>query len=294
MDIDWNLSRVFLAALDEASLSGAARVLDVAQPTVSRQLASLEQQLGVTLFTRSPRGLQATPDAMQLEPHARAMAAAAARLSRAATADRMLARGVIRISASEVIGAEVLPPLLASLYRAHPELTVELSLSNQVEDVLGGDIDLAVRMVRPTQESLVARRLGVVELGLFAHRDYLAGRSAPGQVGELDGHVLIGFDHDSPFLRRIMHDLPLQPGSFALRCDSDLAQLAAVRSGVGIGFVQRPLAAKQADLVPILPGKVGFELPLWLTMHEDQRRTPRVRVLFDHLADGLTKYLSGQ
>jgi DNA-binding transcriptional LysR family regulator len=293
-DIDWNLARVFLAALAERSLSGAARVLGVAQPTVSRQIAELEAQLGVALFTRSPRGLHPTPEALRLAPHARAMAAAAAHLSRTAFArDAAPEGGVVRISASEIIGVHVLPRLLSGFRREHPQVVMELSLCNRLEDLLGGDVDLAVRMVRPTQGQLVARRIGAVGLGLYAHRDYLAEHAAPATLAQLQGHALIGFDHASAFLRRIMHDLPFDREDFSLRCDSDLAQLAAVRGGVGIGFVQHPLAARSPRLAPVLGDTIGFELPLWLTMHEDQRRTPRIRQLFEHLASGLTRYLAG-
>jgi DNA-binding transcriptional LysR family regulator len=293
-DIDWNLARVFLAALAERSLSGAARVLGVAQPTVSRQIADLEAQLNVALFTRSPRGLTPTPEALQLAPHARAMAAAAAHLSRTPfTGDAGAESGIVRISASEIVGAQVLPQLLAGFRREHPQVVMELSLSNRLEDLLSGDVDLAARMVRPTQNQLVARRVGTVGLGLYAHRDYLAEHAAPATVAQLRDHALIGFDHSSAFLRRITDDLPFERDDFSLRCDSDLAQLAAVRAGFGIGFVQHPLAARSPRLAPVLGDSVGFELPLWLTMHEDQRHTPRVRLLFEHLASVLAQYAAG-
>lgn len=291
-EIDWNLSRVFLAALAESSLSGAARVLDMAQPTVSRQIAQFEQQLGMTLFTRSPRGLQPTSEAWLLEPHARAMAAAAAGLSRAASGDRDPASGVVRVSASEVVGAEVLPAMLAVFRRTHPHMVIELSLANQQEDLLGGEVDLAVRMVRPTQDPLIARRIGSVGIGLYAHRDYLAGRTVPDSFAALKQHALIGFEQASAFQRRIMDRLPLTREDFSLRCDSDLAQVAAVRAGFGIGFVQHPLAARSSGLLPIMPESIGFELPVWLAIHENHRRTTRVQILFESLATDLTRYVS--
>ncbi|MCO5118100.1 MAG: LysR family transcriptional regulator [Burkholderiaceae bacterium] len=191
--IDWTLYRTFLGVLREGSLSGAARTLGITQPTAGRHVAALERALRVVLFTRSPSGLQPTEAALALQPLVKAMADTAAALERAASArgeggDDAL-RGVVRITASDVIGLEVLPPVLARLRERHRALVLELALTDRVEDLLHGEADIAVRMVRPGQERLIARRIGEVELGMHASRGYIARHGAPGDVQELLGPV---------------------------------------------------------------------------------------------------------
>ena len=288
---DWSLYRAFLAVLTEGSLSAAARALGLTQPTLGRQVAELERALGVALFTRSPQGLKPTDAALDLAPHAQAMAGAASAMTRAASGAGDTARGIVRITASEIIGAEVLPSILAAFRPLHPGVVVELSLDNQQQDLLRGAADIAVRMVRPTQDALVARHLGETHLGLYAHRRYVEAHGSPDTLEQLQDHPLVGFDRGNPFLRGLVQRLPMSRDGFAFRADSDLAQLAAVRAGFGVGFVQHGVARREPDLVPVCPGQVGFALGVWLVMHEDLRNTPRMRTMFDHLADGLGVFL---
>jgi DNA-binding transcriptional LysR family regulator len=290
---DWSHYRAFLAVLREGSLSGAARDLGLAQPTLGRQIAELERALGGALFIRSPRGLVPTDVARDIAPHAEAMAAAAGAMMRVASGGASEAAGVVRITASEMVGAEVLPPLLAAFHRAHRGVKIELALSNRVEDLLQGEADIAVRMVRPSQQALVVRHIGTIGLGLYAHRLYLAATPAPAAPAALTkGHALIGFDQETPFLRSLLTRLPIARGDLALRTDSDLASLAAVRAGFGIGFIQHGIARRDPDLIPIFPGEIGFSLEIWLALHEDLRASRRLRLMMDHLAAGLTDYVA--
>ena len=291
-DPDWSLYRAFLAVLTEGSLSAAARTLGLTQPTLGRQVVALERALGVALFIRSPQGLKPTEAALDLAPHAQAMAGAAGALVRAASGAGDGARGVVRLTAREIIGAEVLPPLLAAYRPRHPGVTIELSLDNQQQDLLRGAADIAVRMVRPSQDALVARRLGDTHLGLYAHRRYVETEGRPEVLAELERHAMVGFDRETPFLRGLMQRLPLAGHGFAFRADSDLAQLAALRAGFGIGFVQHGVARRDPDLIPICPGQIGFKLEVWLVMHEDLRATPRMRTMFDRLTEGLRAFLA--
>jgi DNA-binding transcriptional LysR family regulator len=289
---DWSLYRAFLAVMTEGSLSAAARALGLTQPTLGRQVAELERALGVALFTRSPQGVKPTDAALDLRPHAQAMAGAASALVRAASGAGDTARGVVRLTASEIIGAEVLPPILADFRPLHPGVAVELSLDNQQQDLLRGAADIAVRMVRPTQDALVARRLADTHLGLYAHRRYAEAEGLPATVDDLPAHAVIGFDRGTPFLRGLAQRLPLSRDGFSFRADSDLAQLAALRAGFGIGFVQHGIARRDPDLIPVCPGQIGFALEVWLVMHEDLRATLRMRTMFDHLAEGLSAFLA--
>lgn len=287
----WELWRTFDAVMREGSLSSAARVLGLTQPTAGRHITELEATLRTgALFTRSARGLQPTEIARALAPHAEAMAAAAAALVRTASAPTDAAAGVVRISASEVIGAEVLPPILASLSSTHPGLTLELLLTNASSDLLRRDVDLAVRMTQPRQQALLAKSVGRVRLGFYAKRDYLA-RSAPIEsAADLARHALIGFDRDEASLRSINAVWPDLP-SFTLRTDNQLAQLAAVRAGFGIGVVQEPIASRHRELIHVLSDTFTAHLPIWVAMHEDLRSTHRMRIAFDALVEGLTAHV---
>jgi DNA-binding transcriptional LysR family regulator len=292
--VTWDLWRSFLAVARQGSLSGAARVLGATQPTLGRHVEALESGLGIALFTRSQGGLSPTPAALALLAQAEAMEAAAASLRRSADGARSEAGGTVRITASEIMGAEVLPDILAGLQEAHPALVVELVLSNRTDDLLRRDADIAVRMVRPVQEALIAQRLGHVDLGLYAHERYLARHGAPSALADLPRFHVIGFDRNDHSARALAKGvIELDRELFSLRSDSDLAQLAALRAGLGIGACQARIAARNPQLRPVLAGALAFKLDVWLCMHEDQRASRPVRLAYEALADGLRRWIAG-
>jgi DNA-binding transcriptional LysR family regulator len=288
---DWHLFKAFLAVAREGSLSSAARVLGTTQPTMGRQVAALESALGVKLFIRSLDGLAPTEAGTRLIPSAEVMAAAVEAALRSASGDIQEERGTVRITASEVIGGEVLPAFLADFQSLNPRISVELALSNRNEDLLRGDADIAVRMARPTQGALVAKRIGRVDIGLYAHRRYLKVRAMPRNLEDLRQHALIGFDRDQAYARILERmGVPFTRDMFAFRSDSDLAQLAALRAGLGIGACQLGIARRQKNLVPLLHAELTFPMEVWLVMHRDLRGSRRIRLTFDHLVAGLTGY----
>jgi len=294
IDPSWDLYRTFLAVLTENSLSGAARMLGLTQPTVARHIDALEAAVGYDLFVRSQRGLAPTEAALELRPYAEMLATTSAALLRAASGHGKAVKGTVRISASEVIGVEVLPPILAVLRARYPELIIELVLSNSLDDLLRREADVAVRMVEPVQDALVARHVGAITLGLHAHERYLDRRGVPSTLAHLHEHDLIGFDRETPAIRSMLKRVRgLDPATFALRADSDLAQLAAIRAGFGIGVCQVPLAARDPGLVRVLADVFALDLGTWIVIHEDQKTSPRCRAVFDALVNGLGDYLKG-
>ncbi|WP_349435092.1 LysR family transcriptional regulator [Pararhizobium sp. A13] len=288
----WDFYRTFLTVLKEGSLSAAARELGLTQPTIGRHIDALEGIIGFQLFIRSPQGLIPTEAALDLKPHAEQLAANAAALLRAATGQGKTVRGTVRISASEVIGIEVLPPMLALLHDRHPDLVIELSVSDAVEDLLRQEADIAVRMVAPAQDALITRRIGGIPLGLHAHRRYLDQHGTPETLEDLRTHRVIGFDRESAFVRAVRKRVPLldimRP---TLKSDSNLAQMAMIRAGCGIGVCQVELARRDPNLVRLF--RAEFELPLetFVVMHETMKTTPRCRVTFDALVAGLLAYV---
>lgn len=285
----WDLYRSFLAVLADGSLSGAARRLGLTQPTIARHIDALEQAVGADLFLRSQRGLIPTELALELRPYADTLQSTAAALLRTASGRAGEIRGSVQISASEIVGVEHLPPILARLRRRYPELVLELTVSDAVDDLLRREADIAVRQIEPVQGALIARRLPSLELGLHARRDYLERRGLPRSLADLAVHELIGFDRPTPSVRALVERVPgLDRAAFALRADSTLAQLAAIRAGFGIGLCQVSLARRDPALVRVLDDAVAVELGLWIVMHEDLNTSARCRAVFDALVEGLS------
>jgi DNA-binding transcriptional LysR family regulator len=233
-----------------------------------------------------------TEAAQSLRGFAESMQSTAASLERAAASQGAGVRGTVRVTSSDVIGVEVLPPIVTALRDQYPDLTVELVLTNRVQDLLRREADIAVRMVPPRQELLIARRVGRIELGLHAHRRYLDRHGTPGSVADLVGHSLIGFDESSEFIRNAGKSFPgWRRDAFALRTDSNLAQLALIRSGAGIGVCQAAIATRDDAIVRVLAKQISVPLDTWITMHEDQRNSPRCRVTFEALVKGLRHHV---
>ena len=292
-NIGWELYRSYLSVLQEGSLSAAARALGVAQPTLGRHIATLEKSLGLTLFTRSHLGLLPTEAALALKGFAEEMNSTAAAMKRAAESQGAGIKGTVRITASDVMGVEVLPPIVAQLQNEHPALKIELVLTNRVQDLLRREADIAVRMTPPKQELLIARRVGMVEVGFHAHQTYLNDHGTPNSLQDLAQHVLIGFDEETPFVRTARKALPVwRRDAFTLRTDNDLAQLALIRSGAGIGICQVVLAKRDPQWVRVLPNHFAFSMETWLTMHEDLRHSPRCKITFDALLAGLQRHVT--
>jgi DNA-binding transcriptional LysR family regulator len=291
-DIGWELYRSFLGVLNQGSLSGAARELGVAQPTIGRHVAALEKSLGLALFTRSQTGLLPTEAGQSLRTYAESLQSTVAALERAAASQGSGVSGSVRITASDVMGVEVLPPIIARLRDKHPELAVELALTDRVQDLVRRESDIAVRMMRPRQELLVARRAGQIVLGLHAHQDYLSRRGTPKNIADLAHHALIGFDETTAFIREAGRSFSAwRREAFSLRTDNNLAQLALIRSGAGIGVCQAAIAQRDNRIVRILPKQFALPLETWITMHQDLRNSPRCRVTFDALVKGLQQHI---
>ncbi len=289
---NWDLVRSFLAALDHGSLLGAARALHSSQPTIGRHIAELEKQLGTVLFERTGRGLNATAAARKLADTARAMETAALQLARQVSGAQVDVQGTVRISASQPVACALLPPILARLRESLPEVQIELVSTNQVSNLLRREADIAVRMLRPEQASVVAKKIGAVGVGVYASRAYLKLHGTPHTPADLLSHGLIGDDALDIIRRGFQlagYSVPRE--AFVLRSDDLIVQWQAVRAGVGIGFLADYVARNDAELVRIVPGIQIPPLPMWLAVHREIRTSPRIRKVYDALASTLPDML---
>jgi DNA-binding transcriptional LysR family regulator len=290
---DWQLVRSFLAVLEAGSFTGAARAIGAHQPTLTRQVAELEAQLGTPLFERTGRGVVPTGAALAILESARRMQAGAVALSSAISGRRERLGGTVRITTSQVAAAYLLPPLLAELQAAEPSIELELVASNRVDNLLRRDADIAVRMVRPSQGSLVARRVADIPVGAYAHRSYLEAAGVPRTPAELLSHRLIGHDTDDLIVRGFASmGLPVSRERFAIRTDDHIAYGRLLADGAGIGFVASYNAAMWPGVVRVLPGLRIPPLPCWIAVHREIRGNRSVRHVFDFLAESLPRRLA--
>ena len=290
-DLDWNLIRSFVAVAETGSLSAAARRLAASQPTLGRHVAELEQALGVVLFRRGRTGYELTEQGAVLFERAQHVGEAANAFARLATGATEQIAGTVRVAASEVVSAYVLPPILARLRQAEPAIEIEIVASNQVENLLRRDADIAVRMVAPAQQDLIARKIADLPLTACAATSYLERRGRPHSPEDLVGHDLIGFDRGMDIINGFAAlGVAIDRHAFAVRTDNQIVFWEAIRAGNGIGFAQRQLAERDPLVETILPELALPPLPMWLAMHRDVRTSARVRRVADFLFAELKRY----
>lgn len=285
---DWSLIRTFLAVADGGSLSAAAQALGSSQPTLGRQIAALETSLGTVLFSRHARGLHLTEAGTDLLPMARRMAEAMADLTLTAAGRAKSLAGTVRITGSVFASHHVLPPILSDIRAAEPSINLILTPTDRPENLLFREADIAVRMFRPTQMDLITRHVGDIEMGMFAAKRYLDRAGRPETLAEAVERDLVGFETSDLIVRTMQaQGWHRRLEDFATRCDDHAVCWQLVRAGCGIGFSQ--VNVGRADpLVEEL--KLGVDIPpleIWLVAHPALRLSPRLRRVWDLLADGL-------
>ncbi|TNE91918.1 MAG: LysR family transcriptional regulator [Deltaproteobacteria bacterium] len=284
---DWNRSRAFLVTAEEGTFSAAGEALGLSQPTVGRQVAALEEELGVALFERVGSRLELTGAGLELLDHVRAMAEAATRLSLSATGQSTSIEGTVVITASELISAFHLPPVVRDLRRTHPAIELELVASNAVRDLLRREADIAIRNTPPEHPDLVARRLSDRRARLYASPAYLETLPPLERPEDLVHAEILAFDR-SPLMIdgfRAM-GVELGPENFRVIAANHLVQWELCKGGVGLCMVMQEVGDAEPRVVPVLP-EVAIPIPMWLISHRELRTSRRIRVVFDALAEAL-------
>lgn len=292
--MDWNLLRSFLAVAETGSLTAAAARLGMSQPSIGRHIAELERLLDTQLFRRGPRGQQLSERARDLMGEVRCMGEAADAFSRIALGQDPGLAGAVRITASEVIGALVLPRIIAGMRRDEPSIEIEIVASNSVGNLLRRDADIAIRMVRPHQLDLVIRHVADIPLVTCASSSYFARAGKPQCLDDLAAHDLIGYDRSNDIIDGFAKaGVKLERASFKLRSDNHLVLWEALRAGAGLGFAQAPLVAMTAGLETCFEGMPLPRLETYLALHGDLRHSPRIRYVTDYLHEALRAYANG-
>lgn len=293
MEPDWSLWRSFQAVVAEGSLSGAARVLGLSQPTLGRHIEALEQALGVGLFERSLRGLKPTEAGLRLYEPVKAAQAALGEARAIAEGQTAILKGSVRITASAVFSHYVLPKLLVPIRQSYPEVALELVASDSAENLLMREADIAIRMFRPVQLDLITRHIGDLEVACTAHESYLARRGYPPNMAALFDHDLIGLDRSDLILQGARaNGVELTRQDFALRSDSQTLGWELLKAGLGVGFAQANLVDAASGMVRLLPQLFIAPLQVWLTTHRELFTSRRIRVIYDALGGELTRYLN--
>ncbi len=290
---DWSLLRAFLAVVDAGSLTGAANQLATSQPTLSRQISELEELLGIALFERVARGLRLTAIGQSLVAPVREMEAAARATAMIALEHTEKISGSVRLTASEMTSAYILPPILLKLRKTHPQIQIELVVSNSIENLLERKADIAIRHVRPSQGALIAQHIGEARIGGFAHRDYISQVGGHIDLQHLEHYDWIGLDTSTEMLRGFAQaGFKIQRDFFCFRCDNLIVGWQAALAGLGIAFAPVYIAERFPDMRPVLFPNQLPTLPLWITAHRELRQSAVIRTAFDSITQGLKEISS--
>ena len=289
---DWNHARAFLVTAEEGSLSAAARALDLTQPTLGRQVATLEKELGVALFERVGRGLELTPNGIELLEFVHAMGDAAGNLSLVASGQSNSIEGNICISATDLVTILAMPTIVEKLRDRHPGITIELIASDSESDLKRREADIAIRAFKPTQPDLIARKIGDVTAYLYATPSYLRQIGYPKSPQELTNANFIGDNSEQLITLLNSHSLNLTSKNFPITTDSNIAQWELAKKGVGIVLLPSQLADKESQFQRVLPDLQPFTGQLWLVVHRELRTNRRVRIVYDFLVDELLEWFN--
>lgn len=284
--MNWQLYQCFYAVAVAGSLSKASAAMNLSQPTLSRNIAKLEQQMGVDLFARASTGVVLTQFGTRLLADVEQMASAAERLHRLEGLDDSKLSGTVRISVNEIVGVYLMPSALAAFQRHFPDIQIEMVISNSASNLNKRDADMAFRMFRPQQPNLIMRRLPDMALGLYAHKEYLTQYAPISDLADLLHHRLIGFDQSSQFIDAAnAMGWPLKTEHFCLRTDSLLTQVQLINQAAGIAVTHDGIAKLNNHWQAVLPQLPIPSMACYLVCHQDLQHNPRMRTLMDFLVD---------
>ena len=282
---DWNRARAFLVTAEEGSLAAAARALDMTQPTLGRQVAALEQEIGVELFSRVGRGLELTPNGMKLVEHVRAMGEAANRFSLSASGQSDIIEGSICVTATELFSTFILPPIIQKLRQIEPGIEIEIISTNDESNLNRREADIAIRSFRPSQPELIVKKLYDAKGHLYAATTYLQSLGNPSTIIELNKANFIDIEKSGRLLSLLNgQGFNLSPHNFPVITKNHNVQWELVKHGVAITGMLEEIGDNEPLVERVVaPGLAPITVELWLVTHKELRTNRRVRRVFDFL-----------
>lgn len=275
---------------EQGSLSAAARALRLTQPTVGRQVAALEESLGVTLFERVGRSLSLTEAGLDLLGHVKAMGAAAGQVSLAASGQSRSVEGLVVITASDLLSAYQLPPILDELRDRAPGIDIEVVASNEIRDLKRREADIAIRHVRPEQPDLIARQVPGTSGHFYAAPAYIDRHGRPETVDDLAESVFVATGDVTSYLKAIQPvGLPVTRANMKYVSDSGIVAWEMVKQGLGMCIMTHEVAALTPEVEQVLPDFPPLPVPIWLVTHRELRTSRRIRAVFDLLAEAFAE-----
>ncbi len=288
--VDWNQLRAFLETAETGSLSAAARKLDLTQPTLSRQVAAIEQRLGVTLFERAGKSMVLTATGLDLLEHVRTMGSAADALGMAATGRSQAVEGVVSVSASDMVATYLLPRLVRQIRQEVPGIAIEVIATNAISDLQRREADIAIRHVNPDRPELIARLIRQASASFYASQDWVGTHGHPRNAQDAASLPFVGSDRAGRYLAYLhQHGLSLSEASFSCYADHSVAHWGLVCQGLGIGAMMDEIARETPGVVHVLDDVPAVQFPIWLVTHTELHTSRKIRVVFDFLAEGLAQ-----
>lgn len=288
--VDWNQLRAFLETAETGSLSAAARKLGLTQPTLSRQVAAIEQRLGVTLFERAGKSMVLTATGLDLLEHVRKMGSAADALGMAATGRSQTVEGIVSVSASDMVATYLLPRLVRQIRQEVPGIAIEVIATNAISDLQRREADIAIRHVNPDRPELIARLIRQASASFYASQDWVETHGHPRNAQDAASLPFVGSDRAGRYLAYLhQHGLSLSEANFSCYADHSVAHWGLVCQGLGIGAMMDEIARETPGVVRVLDDVPAVQFPIWLVTHTELHTSRKIRVVFDFLAEGLAQ-----
>lgn len=291
-NFSWDHAKNFLVVAQEGTISAAAKTLKISQPTLSRQISSLEEELGMDLFERSAKGLFLTAAGSVLAEHVTRMASSARDFSIAASNHSKGSGGKVVVSAPEMVASHILTDVVCDVKTAHSAIDVELQVTSAMANILEREADIAIRNIRPTQADLITRKL-LDGLGrMYATKEYIESLGgSPLTPQALQDATFINFNPmHSVVVDMNPEYLRVAPRQSPLVCSSELVGWELVKKGLGIGIMIEQIGDNEPQLQRVLPEFPPLEFELWIVVHRELRSTPALQVVFDAIVTTFDRF----
>ncbi len=286
--LDWNHLRAFLAAAEAGSLSGAAKTLTLTQPTLSRQIAALEDSLGLLLFERVGRGLAITQAGRELLSHVQDMGAAAQRAGLTASGQRSDLSGWVTITASDIMAANLMPGIIADLRKVAPQLAIEVVATNDISDLMRREADIAIRHMRPEEPELVARLVREAVGYFYASTEFLDRVGRPRTLADINAMDWVSYGNTDRMIDYMTGlGLTLTPANFRASSEDGLVAWEMAKAGLGICPIDDVVGSATPGMEKVLPDVLKVAFPIWLVAHRELHTSPKIRLVFDLVAKAL-------